>query len=415
MKTLSVSNLNLLIQKELSLIASLRNLEVEAEVGRVTRQASGHIYFTIKDAFSSIDCVMFRSSAMKLKTPFKEGDHLLLKGQISIYDKTARLQFMVTSVEPLGEGALLRAFYERKERFEKEGLLDPASKRPIKKYPKKLALITSQTAAAKTDFLKVFLRKNPFCEVVLFPVSVQGEKTVPEIVNAIKEIDESFDTVVITRGGGSYEDLSIFNDEFLCREVHKCKVPTISAIGHEIDFTLVELVSDLRAQTPTEAAERATENVTETLLEFELLLKRGMKDSLDNIAREKHRLKDRYETYYRLRMESRIAESMRTADRLKQAFLHKTNEYKSIQNELLHGIRTSFFKKLSKEEEKLEGIRTFLLNVNPLATLERGYSYVYQDQKISSVEEIDPEKIMINIFRDGKVHSEIKEIIRNDI
>ncbi len=156
MAIISVTQLNMLIQREISFNPYLKQLEVEAEIGRLTKHASGHLYFTIKDAFSSIDCVMFRSQANKMKQRVQEGDRVIVKGQISLYEKTARLQLYVQTIEPIGDGVFLKAFQELKQKLEREGLLDESNKRPIPRYPKKLALLTSATGAARADFLKVF-------------------------------------------------------------------------------------------------------------------------------------------------------------------------------------------------------------------------------------------------------------------
>ena len=306
MALLSVTQLNLLIQREISFSPYLKQLEVEAEIGRLTRHASGHLYFTIKDAFSSIDCVMFRSQASKLKTKFQEGDRVIIKGQVSLYEKTARLQLYVQSVEPIGDGVCLKACQELKAKLEREGLLDEAKKRPIPRYPKRLALLTSQTGAAKADFLKVFHHKNPFCEIDHIAVAVQGEAVAPTIIKALSELDPATDVVVITRGGGSYEDLSWFNDEALARRVFELEIPVICAIGHEVDFTIIEFVADLRAATPTAAAEQASGDVRLEFLQSERALLAFRDKFSHRVTTLQERLQDRYLNHFQFRLDAQV-------------------------------------------------------------------------------------------------------------
>lgn len=433
MARLSVTQLNLLIQREISFSPHLKQLEVEAEIGRLTRHASGHLYFTIKDAFSSIDCVMFRSQANRQKTTFNEGDRVIIKGQISLYEKTARLQLYVQSVEPIGDGVFLKAFQELKAKLEREGLLDESKKKTIPRYPGKLALLTSQTGAAKADFLKVFHHKNPFCRIDHVPVAVQGEAVSSSIIQALQTLDPETDVVVITRGGGSYEDLSWFNDEALARYVCSSDVPIICAIGHEVDFTIIEFVADLRAATPTAAAEAATADVRQEFRQSELALV-GFSDRFQQkLAALRERLIDRYLHHFQFRLEKRAADMDRTAvdfyQMIDQRLSDKLSRQSRLLDRFLHSMETATRRfqadlairrqaidqtaqqRQQAAEQLLEHFGLFLNHTNPLQTLSRGYSYIEQNgRKIQSITEIDPAEPVTNHLHDGRILSRVMEV-----
>lgn len=433
MKRLSVSQLNMLIQREISFSPHLQQLEVEAEIGRLTRHASGHLYFTIKDAFSSIDCVMFRSQASRQKSRFEEGDRVVLRGQISIYEKTARLQFYVQSVEPLGDGVFLKAFQELKAKLEREGLLDPAKKRPIPRYPKRLALLTSPTGAARSDFLSVFLNKNPFCDIVELPVAVQGETVPASISAALEQLPPDTDLVVITRGGGSYEDLRFFNDEALARQVFALDIPTICAIGHEVDFTIIEFVADLRAATPTAAAEQASADVARDFYDQERALLGFGSIIEQRITGLKDRLSDRYQRQFQFQLEKRTSGLDRSAfefyqaidrslsdklnyhslrlERLSNSLAGRARQFQTELAELSRGLDQTMAGQLEQAARRLDHFGLFLNHTNPLRTLGLGYSYLEQaGRKIQTVGDIDRDQPLINYLSDGRIVSQVMEV-----
>ncbi len=358
MDRISVSQLNMLISRELALSPRLNKIEVEAEIGRLTRHGSGHYYFNIKDHYSSIDCVMYRSSVANNPYDFQEGDRVLLRGSVSFYEKTGRLQFYVQRVEPLGEGELLKAFLELRDRFSQLGLLDPERKKNLPRLPEKIALLTSPTGAAYEDFMKIFSERNPFCEVVLYPITVQGSGAVSSIMDSLENIEA--DLLVLTRGGGSYEDLSVFNDESLCLALANLEIPSLCAIGHEIDFTLAELVCDARGATPSQAAEMASEEV--------LRLADGIMSRLEYSGRnlllelDKRRL--------------RIASLM---DRMNIHFEHRmVNDQRRIE-ELLREVSLSFNKRLDNDKRRLEELFQKIQAYNPEEILKRGYVAIKQE------------------------------------
>lgn len=379
MDRLSVSQLNMLISRELALSPRLNKIHVEAEIGRLTRHGSGHYYFSIKDHYAAIDCVMYRSSVDKNSYSFDEGDRVLLKGSVSFYEKTGRLQFYVLSVEPLGEGELLKAFYALKEKFQGEGLLDPLNKQSLPRLPERIAILTSPTGAAYEDFLKVFTQRNPFCQVALYPVTVQGEKAVPSILEAL-EIAQG-DLIVLTRGGGSYEDLSVFNDEQLCRRLASLAIPSLCAIGHEVDFTLAELVCDQRAATPSQAAQMASEDV---LTVIETLMSK-----LDLHAKNRFLELDKQSFY----LESKI-------DKMRRSIEQRLINEERILSEHQREIRQGFERIFDKEREKAERSLLRIQGYNPHEILKRGYITVKQDGWVLRKDHLQPGPAELH-FYDG--------------
>ncbi len=234
---------------------------VEGEVSTLRTPASGHSYFTLKDSAAQLKAVLFRGWMARQRFALKEGERFLCQGRISLYEPRGEYQLIVERIEPQGRGELWRAFNELKERLEREGLFAPERKRPIPLLPRRIGIVTSPTGAAVRDLLQVIGRRFAAVGIVIFPVSVQGERAAAEMVAAFARIaagwSERLDTVILARGGGSYEDLAPFNDETLARAIAACPVPVISAVGHEIDFTIADFVADLRAPTPSAAAELA--------------------------------------------------------------------------------------------------------------------------------------------------------------
>jgi exodeoxyribonuclease VII large subunit len=239
---------------------SLPRLWVEGEISNLSKPASGHWYFTLKDAQAQIRCAMFRNANYLVRPPPSNGDHVRVRAQASFYTARGDLQLICEYMEPAGEGALLRAFEELKRRLSAEGLFDPGLKRPLPPMPRRLGLITSATGAAVQDVRAALARRFPLLEVVLWPVPVQGAAAAPAIVRALRELPRRapVDAVLLVRGGGSLEDLWAFNEEAVARAVRACAVPVVTGIGHEIDTTIADFAADLRAPTPTAAAELLT-------------------------------------------------------------------------------------------------------------------------------------------------------------
>ncbi len=256
----SVRQLNLYVKSLLEGDSRLRFISVTGEISNFKRHySSGHCYFTLKDDAAAVRCVMFRSAALKVGFEPTDGMSVTVSGRISLYEKDGQYQFYAEEMHKAGEGDLAAAFERLKKQLAAEGLFDTETKRPIPRFPRKVAVVTSETGAAVRDILNILSRRWPLCEVVLCGVSVQGENAASEMIAALDRLYalDKIDTIIIGRGGGSAEDLSAFNDEGLARKLYESPVPVISAVGHETDFTICDFVADLRAPTPSAAAELA--------------------------------------------------------------------------------------------------------------------------------------------------------------
>ncbi len=230
---------------------------VEGEISNLRIPASKHAYFVLKDEKAQIRCVMFRGARSRMKYQPEDGDHVLLFGRFTVYDARGEYQVIVETLEPVGLGALQKAFEQLKEKLAKEGLFDDARKKPLPEFPWKVGVVTSETGAAVRDILNIIRRRNPKVSVLINPVKVQGEGSAEAIATAIREMNhlEDVDVLIVGRGGGSIEDLWAFNEEVVARAIFESKIPVVSAVGHEIDFTIADFVADLRAPTPSAAAE----------------------------------------------------------------------------------------------------------------------------------------------------------------
>jgi exodeoxyribonuclease VII large subunit len=268
-KVLSVSELTAQIKRLLE--KQVGSIWVTGEVTNLRAQSSGHIYFTLKDATSQLSCVLFRSAGIAHRELLQDGQKVLLQGDVTVYEARGQYQLIVRAVELQGVGALQIAFEKLKQKLAAEGLFAPERKRPLPKYPQRIGLITSPTGAAIRDVLHVVQRRNPGLEIILAPCRVQGEGAAEEIAAAIRLLNEfnstlnsqlsTLNLILVTRGGGSLEDLWAFNEEVVARAIFESAIPVVSAVGHEIDFTISDFVADMRAATPSAAAEIITEGV----------------------------------------------------------------------------------------------------------------------------------------------------------
>ncbi len=277
----------------------LTNVEVSGEISNLTYHGSGHVYFSIKDAAAQLSCVMFRTyaqQAIRLKT----GDQVIVGGGISVYAPRGNYQLMVRSVRKAGVGGLFQQFLALKEKLQKEGLFDKSHKKSIPLFPKRVAVLTSPTGAAVRDIMQTLLRRYPHLEVILLPTVVQGEKGAESILHNLKEAERlAPDLLILGRGGGSIEDLWNFNEEAVVRAIFESSIPIITGIGHETDFTIADFVADLRASTPTAAAEHA---VPESAAVFQLLAdyQQKMEQSLQYFVDFKRQILDDYSNRLRL-------------------------------------------------------------------------------------------------------------------
>src|SRR6202142_3935266 len=299
---LSVSELTTQVKRLLE--KSIGSVWVTGEVTNLRAQSSGHMYFTLKDAGAQLSCVLFRGEAVRNRSVLQDGQKLLLQGDVTVYEARGQYQLIVRSVELQGVGALQIAFEKLKQKLAADGLFAPERKRPLPKYPQRIGLVTSPTGAAIRDVLHVVQRRNPALEIILVPCRVQGDGAAAEIAAAIRLLNEfgirnsefGIDLILVTRGGGSLEDLWAFNEEIVARAIFESAIPVVSGIGHEIDFTISDFVADMRAATPSAAAENITQGGFASrgfVAEAPGLLRRKVRQRLEVVTTEFEQLQGR--------------------------------------------------------------------------------------------------------------------------
>ncbi len=374
---------------------------VEGEVSRVKVHSSGHMYFVLKDESSSVPAVMFRSSRMRLRFEIKHGMQVLCLVRLDLYEREGKFQFYVEDIQPKGIGALELAFRQLKEKLEKEGLFREELKRPLPFLPHTVGVITSPTGAAIRDIIKVISRRFPGVSILLYPVRVQGEGAAEEIARAIEEVNEFFsdeiDVLIVGRGGGSIEDLWAFNEEVVARAISRSKIPIISAVGHEIDFTIADFVADRRAPTPSAGAELAVPNKEEIVSHLNHLLSRlslSLRHRWDGI---------------RWRVE-RISKS--------RAFLeprYKLEQYLQLLDSMVEKMVSGLYNRLEKSHLQLKSLAGKLEVLSPLRTLSRGYAIVYkEDQVVRSVKEVRlGDRLRIRLA-DGQIKARVEDGERSE-
>lgn len=396
-KILTISELTRKIRG--SLEQEFFNLWVVGEVSNLRMPTSGHVYLTLKDADAQLQSVMFKTVANSVKFGIRDGMEILAFGSVTVYEARGQYQLIIEHIEPKGIGALQLAFLQLKERLEKEGLFDPAHKKPLPLLPKKIAIVTSLTGAAIRDILNVINRRFARVEILIYPVKVQGEGAAQEIARAIRDLNAipGIDVMIVGRGGGSLEDLWAFNEEVVARSIYASRIPVISAVGHEIDVTISDLVADKRALTPTEAGELVVPRYDQ------------VKDSLEKI---KTRL---IQALY-----NKILLTRTRLLRIKNSFSFKRPFDKIFRlqqdmDEIVQRLVTTGRHAVELERERLIGLVNRMDSVSPLKVLKRGYSIttkVGDDKPVKSAEGLTVgEKLKIRFFHGGVVSSVI-EIVK---
>ncbi|MBN2550863.1 MAG: exodeoxyribonuclease VII large subunit [Anaerolineales bacterium] len=374
----------------------LQDLRVIGEISNFARPASGHLYFTLKDSTCSLKCVMWRNAAARLNFPLRDGLAVEVHGSLGIYETAGQYQLYADQIRPAGEGALYQEFLRLKARLEAEGLFDPARKRPLPAWPQRIGIVTSPTGAALRDMLNTLRRRYPLVEVTLAPTAVQGEEAPQGIIAALQALNQLVhpDIILVARGGGSIEDLWAFNDEGVARAIAASPAPVISGVGHETDFTIADFVSDLRAPTPTAAAELATPNRLDLSIMLDERLQRlarGLQQRLSALRWKHNGLSNQFSLRSPLmRIRSQRQQVDELSRRLGQELMHQQ------QIQRLH----------------LAGIQQRLATLNPAAILRRGYALVVQpDGKIlRSVTQVSPNQEIVVRMQDGALHAQIKTI-----
>ena len=338
----------------------LNAISVKGEISNFVNHRSGHLYFSLKDNEGQIRAVMFRSSAQSLKFMPENGTKVIVRGTVSVYAKDGSYQIYVNSMQPDGIGALYLAYEQLKERLFNEGLFDESIKKPIPKYPERIGVITSPTGAAVRDIINVIGRRYPLASIYLYPSLVQGESAEPNLIEAVKYFSDSrlVDTIIIGRGGGSIEDLWAFNGEGLARAIYSCTVPIISAVGHETDFTICDFVCDLRAPTPSAAAELAVPDIREISLNLDGMINRLDVSLVGLIARNRDKL-----NYV---IDSPVIRNPESIIEIHREYL----------NDTLAQITDSFANMCKQKRNDLALVLGKAEAMNPLSVLSRGFSVV---------------------------------------
>ena len=357
---LTVSQLTFHIRKQLENDPTLQDVWVEGEISNLSRPASGHIYFTLKDKNASLKCMMWKLDAAKLRIALQDGMAVEAHGRITVYEPQGTYQLAVNLIQPKGEGALYQEFLRLKAALEAEGLFDPERKRPIPEFPRVVGIVTSGTGAALRDMLNTLRRRMPLTKVILAPAPVQGVDAPPALVKALQSLNsQNPDVILLARGGGSIEDLWAFNDERVVRAVADSKAPVICGVGHETDFTLSDFAADLRAPTPTAAAELATRITLDDLYSQLNYQAARITDLISGLLAEQKALISAFASRMKyVSPERRIQSDSQTLDELSRRAL----------SALTHRIQL--------QARHVDGISKRLQSLNPEGILSRGYAII---------------------------------------
>lgn len=341
-----------------SLEHNFSNISILGEISNVRTPGSGHVYLTLKDKSSQLQAVVFRNIANKIKFELKDGMEVISFGSVTVYEPRGQYQLIINKIEPKGIGALQLAFQQLKEKLEKEGLFDQAHKKPVPFIPQKIGIVTSPTGAAIKDILNIIDRRFANVEILLYPVKVQGEGAAQEIAEAITELNAltDIDVIIAGRGGGSLEDLWAFNEEVVARSIYNSRIPVISAVGHEIDITIADLVADKRTLTPSEAGELVVPRKDLLLDMLEKLNTRLLQSLTDKLRLSKERL-------------VRVANSYV----MRQPF-DRLRRWQQRLDEFAQRLNINITHALNTEREQLSGIAGKLESLSPLNVLKRGYT-----------------------------------------
>ena len=391
---LSVSQLNRYVKSIIEQDRNLQTVFVQGEISNFTNHyKTGHFYMTIKDEFSSIKAVMFKTANMRLKFMPENAMSVIIKGRVSVFERDGQYQLYIDDMQPDGIGALSFAFEQLKERLAKEGLFDLEKKKPIPAYPQRIGVVTSPTGAAIRDIINVISRRFPMTELVLCPVAVQGDYAAPQIKAAIEEFNrqKAADVLIVGRGGGSIEELWAFNEEIVARAVAASEIPVISAVGHETDFTICDFAADLRAPTPSAAAELAVPDMFQ------------QKEMLSNVKR---------------RIDSAVFDKIgveRAKLEIKKSVLHRMSPQNYIDNLRVRCDRASMSMENSVKQSVAVKSKEFsalcakLDAMSPLKILARGYSVATKEGRIITDVSAVKKGDMINVrVSNGEIECEVK-------
>lgn len=416
-KYFTVTQYNQAIKNFLDSKEECRNVHIKAEISNFKGHTRGHLYFTLKDEESRISAVMFSSAAASLDFVPKDGDEVLIDGRISVYVPNGGYQVYVDRMKLSGNGDLLKKFEELKKKLMDEGLFDAAHKKPIPKFPNKIGIVTAPTGAAIRDILSTIKRRYPLCETILFPSLVQGEEAKFDVVRQIETAQNyDIDVLIVGRGGGSIEDLWAFNEEIVARAIYASNIPIISAVGHEPDFTIADFVADLRAPTPTGAAEMAVPNMVDLInyiRQIEIRLNKNATNKIDYLMKQFKNLSASYVLSNPLAtFEIKEQKLDSLIDRAIKEVTHKLENSKTrYKNLVASRVLTKPTDLFISPSNSLELIVNKLELLNPLSVLKKGYSVTKLDNKIiKSIKEVKVNDNLNIKLLDGELNTQVKEV-----
>ena len=397
MQIYEVSEINRYIRVILEDDPLLSDLWLRGEVSNLTRAVSGHLYFTLKDEEAQISCVMWRSNASLQTYIPRNGEAVVAHGYISVYEVQGRYQFYVDTFQPAGVGLLHLEFERLKKRLAEEGLFDVERKRPLPTFPRRIGVVTSPVGAALRDILHVLRRRYPLVEVILAPTLVQGDEAPSQIVGAIQALNAhtDVDLIIVARGGGSLEELWAFNDEQVARAIVASPVPVVSGVGHETDFTIADFAADVRAPTPSAAAEMVVPDQVELRARLESYRRRLAQGMTARITRQRQALAQQMRTLHRLSPQGRIDQARQRVD------------------DLLQMGQRALWHRLALERERLRSRRLQLESLSPLSILERGYSIVRREDSgevVRRVEQVQTGDSLLVRVSDGEFGSIVSRL-----
>ncbi|HHT89088.1 MAG TPA: exodeoxyribonuclease VII large subunit [Clostridiales bacterium] len=374
----------------------LNNIYVKGEVSNCKYHSSGHIYFTLKDTRGQLTCVMFAGQRRGLSFRLEEGQSVIVLGSISVYERDGKYQLYANQIVLDGLGVLYERFEKLKKALEAEGLFDKSHKKPIPPYPKRIGIVTASTGAAIQDIINISKRRNPYVQLILYPALVQGAGAGESIVRGIKALDKlNLDVIIVGRGGGSIEDLWAFNEEIVARAIYACNTPVISAVGHETDVTIADYAADLRAPTPSAAAELAVNDYIALTNLIQDYKRRIYKAVTHNVTYHKSKLRElRLRLYY-----------ASPSYQIKQ----KRQQLVDMEQRLTN----SMDRKVKDARHKLELYVTKLEGLSPLAKLKKGYAMVRGDdgKPIQSIKSVDKDDLLMVTLLDGDIISRVEDKI----
>ena len=395
----SVGQINNYIKNMFSQDFMLRNISVKGEISNCKYHTSGHIYFTIKDAAGTISAIMFAGSRRGLGFTMKEGDKVIVTGSVEVYEKTGSYQLYARQIELDGAGNLYLQFEKLKNELEEMGYFAREYKIPISKYARRIGIVTAPTGAAIQDIRNISKRRNPYVELILYPALVQGEGAAQSIVNGIHALEQiGVDIIIVGRGGGSIEDLWAFNEKIVADAIFNCRIPTISAVGHETDWTIADFVADMRAPTPSAAAELAVfdyRQVQDKLYEYNRRMQNSLYNKLE-LSRQKL-------NSYKLKLDYLSPE-------------HRLNENRRRLMEYEEKLKLRIDMIIKEKKHMLELYAGRLEACSPVKKLGQGYAYVedYNGKSLRSVEGVEANQDITIYLLDGKIKTVVSEVIPNE-